>query len=175
MNKKQFLMLMSIPAIVILVFIGVNLYILSFGQEILLKTAPVDPRDLFRGDYVILNYEVSRIELDILPHDTVFSPGDVIFTILSKKEKFWSVDMVSHRKPGIIEGQVCMRGIVTGYFDNNVSVEWGIESYFVPEGKGRQIENQINTGNVSVIVSVDSTCSSVIKELLINDEPVEFE
>ena len=35
--------------------------ILRSGTEVLLKTAPVDPRDLLRGDYVILTYDISTI------------------------------------------------------------------------------------------------------------------
>ena len=33
------------------------------------KTRPVDPRDLFRGDYVILNYEISNVNLEDVPSD----------------------------------------------------------------------------------------------------------
>lgn len=175
MNRKQFIMLMSIPAVVILVFLGVNLYTLGAGEEILLKTVPVDPRDLFRGDYVVLNYEISNIELTGTPYDYDFSPGETIYATLSKKEKFWKIDTVSHTKPGLISDQVCMKGRVTGSFDKQVSVEWGIESYFVPEGEGIPIERQRNEKNVSVIVTVDSTCSSVLKDLLINDEILIFE
>jgi len=50
--------------------------------------------------------------------------------------------------------------------------DWGLESYFVHEGKGRTIEKQVNI--VSAVVSVDFTVS-VLKELLINDETLEFE
>lgn len=175
MDKKRFLLLISVPAIVILIFLCVNLYTLHFGQEILLETAPVDPRDLFRGDYVTLSYEISRINLNEIPYDTDFSTREDIYASLSKKDKFWTVDAVSHTKPGFGKDQVCMKGRVTNSFDNQVSVDWGIESYFVPEGKGRLIERQRNVENVSVVVSVDSTCSSVLKELLINDEPVKFE
>ena len=35
--------------------------ILRDGQEIVLKVEPVDPRDLLRGDYVRLGYEISSI------------------------------------------------------------------------------------------------------------------
>jgi uncharacterized membrane-anchored protein len=28
---------------------------------VLLKTAPVDPRDFLRGDYVVLNYDISSV------------------------------------------------------------------------------------------------------------------
>ena len=31
--------------------------ILRNGQEVRLEIVPVDPRDLFRGDYVILDYQ----------------------------------------------------------------------------------------------------------------------
>ena len=36
--------------------------ILRSGKEIVLETVPVDPRDLLRGDYVILSYPLSRLE-----------------------------------------------------------------------------------------------------------------
>ncbi|HIC90707.1 MAG TPA: hypothetical protein EYP21_01315 [Syntrophaceae bacterium] len=97
-----------------------------------------------------------------------------MYASLSKKEKFWTIDSVSHTKPNLNENQVCMKGRVTSSYNNGISAEWGIESYFVPERKGRPIERQRSAENVSVIVSVDSACSSVLKELLINDEPVKF-
>ncbi len=175
MNKKQFILIISVPAIVILAFIGVKLYTLRSGQEILLKTAPVDPRDLFRGDYVRLSYEVSRIDLNAIPPDNNFSTGDTIYVALSKKEKFWTIDSVTHSKPRLNNDQVCMKGRVTRSHNNQVAVEWGIESYFVPEGKGLPIERMRRSENISAIASVDSTCSSVLRELLINDEPVEIE
>ncbi len=35
--------------------------ILRTGTEVALRTRAVDPRDFLRGDYVTLNYEISRI------------------------------------------------------------------------------------------------------------------
>ncbi|EJS88355.1 hypothetical protein AAUPMB_10280 [Pasteurella multocida subsp. multocida str. Anand1_buffalo] len=32
--------------------------ILTNGESIILKTAPVDPRSLMQGDYMTLNYEI---------------------------------------------------------------------------------------------------------------------
>lgn len=174
MNKRQFILLMSIPAIVILSIIAVKWFTIFFGQEILLKIEPVDPRDLFRGDYVALRYEISRINLNEIPNDSDFFIGDTIYASLSKKEKFWTIDSVSHSKLVLDENQVCMKGKVERTFNDQVIISWGIESYFVPEGKGRQIEQDMVARNVSAIVSVDFTCSSVLKQLLVNDEPIEF-
>jgi uncharacterized membrane-anchored protein len=36
---------------------------LRVGQLILLETRPVDPRDMLRGDYVILSYKISDVLL----------------------------------------------------------------------------------------------------------------
>ncbi len=38
---------------------------LWFGSPVSLKTAPVDPRSLFRGNYVRLNYDISTISKEL--------------------------------------------------------------------------------------------------------------
>ena len=50
--------------------------ILRDGREIVLKVEPVDPRDLLRGDYVRLGYEISSIpvsKITNLPPDKIWS------------------------------------------------------------------------------------------------------
>src|SRR6185295_11947567 len=44
--------------------VAMRLSILATGEIHYVRVQPVDPRDLMRGDYVILSYEFSRI-----PHD----------------------------------------------------------------------------------------------------------
>jgi uncharacterized membrane-anchored protein len=39
------------------------------GEEIFIKTKPLDPRDIFRGDYVQLNYEINDINLEKLDEE----------------------------------------------------------------------------------------------------------
>ena len=43
------------------------------GQTVLLRVVPVDPRDLMRGDYVTLSYDISRMSPAIMGGN---SPGD---------------------------------------------------------------------------------------------------
>ena len=45
----------------ILVIVVQRAAILRSGQEVRLETAPVDPRDLFRGDYVVLDYRIGTV------------------------------------------------------------------------------------------------------------------
>ena len=40
--------------------------LLRNGREIVLPVIPVDPRDLFRGDYVRLGYEISNVPAIVL-------------------------------------------------------------------------------------------------------------
>ncbi|MDY6964801.1 MAG: GDYXXLXY domain-containing protein [Halobacteriota archaeon] len=175
MDKKEFMLLMLVPAVVIIALLSVHLYILSFGQEILLEIPePIDPRDLFRGDYVRLNYEISQINLTETSYDYGFSRGEPIYATLSEKEKFWTIDSVSHTEPTLINNQVFMKGEVTSVYKDRVRVKWGIESFFVPEGEGLPIERHMGKGNVSIVVKVGYNGYSVIKELLINDEVVKF-
>jgi uncharacterized membrane-anchored protein len=47
-------------------------YPLWVGQEIVLRVVqPIDPRDLFRGDYVILSYRISQLQLGDEPQPEV--------------------------------------------------------------------------------------------------------
>ena len=52
--------------------------ILKNGKLVLLKLAPVDPRSLMQGDYMILNYEINQNVPDNTPQKG--------FVLLSKKE-----------------------------------------------------------------------------------------
>lgn len=173
MNSKRFLMLMVYSLIIITLIFLPKMVALSFGEDILLKTEPVDPRDVFRGDYVNLNYEISTIDLDKTPYDRDFLFGESVYAKLSEKEKYWTIDWVSHRKPDVSDEDVCMKGVVTSSYDDALNVRWGIESYFVPESEGVPIQVQVES--TSVIVSVGPGCSAVLKQLLINGEPVTFE
>ena len=40
-----------------------SIYPIWFGQEVRLKTVPVNPRSLFRGNYARLNYDISTVPL----------------------------------------------------------------------------------------------------------------
>lgn len=173
-DLKRFILLISVPTVLILVFLGLNLHTTVFGEEIVLEVAPFDPRDLFRGDYVSLRYEISTIRLHETPYDLNFSRGEAIYGTLSKKGEFWTLDFVSHHKPKTMEGQVLMKGRVTRSGDDDISVEWGIESYFIPEGKGRQIERQ-RDGNLSAVVAVSSSGKPVLRTLLIDGADLKFD
>ena len=62
--------------------IGHRALILRDGAEVRLAIVPVDPRDLFRGDYVVLTYEIGELRLDRIAGDKAFRRGDPIHVVL---------------------------------------------------------------------------------------------
>jgi uncharacterized membrane-anchored protein len=172
MNKKHiFILIFGLWLIIIVAFIGFKQFTLSTGTRVLLKTAPVDPRDILRGDYVALNYEIGRLNLDKIPHDLINpSKGDRIYLILEGKEKYWVAKEIRKDKP---ENLLFIEGETKNIYGNEIIVNYGIESYFIPEGKGSDVEGFGGKG-LDVEVSIDRFGHAVINKLYINGTEVNF-
>lgn len=83
-NKKHLAFLGAILAFVIVMASGVWLHenLRTNGQQVILATVPVDPRDILRGDYVDLAYEIGRGDEAVAFAKTVPESGPV-YTILT--------------------------------------------------------------------------------------------
>ena len=53
-----------------------------------------------------------------------------------------------------------------------LTVRYNLESYFVPEGEGRKLEDIRNQGKLSVVAAVLPSGHAAIKRLLIDGKPV---
>ncbi|MCC0016812.1 MAG: GDYXXLXY domain-containing protein [Rhodobiaceae bacterium] len=151
--------------------------LLSAGHEITLKTVPVDPRDLFRGDYVILNFAISRVELADVPHPDTIDELDEIFVIISPQDDDWAVSSLSEAMPDTMPpGAQVLRADVdylSGEGANRTArLRYGVESYFVPEGTGRDLEKLVRDKALSVIVAVGPGGRAAIKGLVIDGERI---
>ena len=60
-KKSKFFLAVAIQLVIILLLLITKISIFSGGEEVLLKIAPVDPRDPLRGDYVTFRYDISDI------------------------------------------------------------------------------------------------------------------
>ena len=54
----------------------------------------------------------------------------------------------------------------------NLTVSYGIERFYVPEGEGRPIEDGRNQGRVSVAVRVSEGGQAQIRALMLDNEPL---
>jgi GDYXXLXY protein len=53
--------------------------ILREGTEVTLQTRPVDPRDLLRGDYVVLGYDISQLPAGSLLNQPAGERNPMVF------------------------------------------------------------------------------------------------
>lgn len=160
--------------------------ILRSGSEVRLKTVPVDPRDLFRGDYVVLAYPISTVEGPV-GGDGGFKRGDAVFVTLTRDaEGFAQARAVGRTRPTLANGEVAIAGRVqsTGACALNdageadcasgrrrLRIAYGLESYFVPQGEGRAIETTPRA-RIEVIAAVSAGGEAAIKRLLIDGKLV---
>lgn len=154
--------------------------ILRSGTDVLLKTAPVDPRDLLRGDYVILTYDISTISTTSI---TGARPetGEVARLNVRLKpgaDGFWTVSAASFDPLAEEVGSVVLISQPVTIYDwewqnaGNLTVSYGIERFYVPEGEGRPIEDGRNQGRVSVAVRVSEDGQAQIRALMLDNEPL---
>lgn len=151
---------------------GGKMFTLQTGREVLLRTVPVDPRDLFRGDYVVLSYDLSTIDVgQAAAPAEAFETGEPIYVRLAERDGYAAPAGVSKRPPGA--DALCLRGRVADVDGTQVRVLYGIESYFVPEGKGRVLE-QARGKPLAVRAAVDRFGGAAIKGLVLNGQDVRF-
>jgi uncharacterized membrane-anchored protein len=130
------------------------------GQTIVLATRPVDPFDPFRGQYIIINYEISRIT----GVAAGFSEGDLVYVRLKEDDSGVSrFDTASRTKPTAGE---FIRGTVTSAYGDTVTVTYGIEQFFFEQNA------QVPTINLTIEVMVSSGGRAKIKQLLQNGQRV---
>jgi len=154
--------------------------ILRSGTEVLLQTASVDPRDLLRGDYVILTYDISTISTTSIS-GTRPTEGKVAKLHVRLKpgaDGFWIVSEASFDALAAQDGSVVLVSQPVTIYDwewsngGNVTVSYGIERFYVPEGEGRPIEDGRNQGRVSVAARVSDAGQAQIRALMLDGEPL---
>jgi uncharacterized membrane-anchored protein len=157
--------------------------LLQNGREIRLAVVPVDPRDLFRGDYVILSYDISRIESPEVDSDPTINWGDTVYVTIEEGADGWQAAALNRQRP---EGGTFLRGTITDVTSEQggdcppilgcqtYTVDYNLEQFFVPEGTGREIENLRNDQRVSVDVALAGDGRAALKRLLVDGE-VRFE
>jgi uncharacterized membrane-anchored protein len=144
---------------------GQREWILRTGPSVWLRTAPIDPRDLFRGDYVTLGYEISTIPAGkfgpglkkhledlVKSNDGSHSwQGDeiVLYSGLQVDPvtgiaEITTADLTPPPDGLFIKGRVRINGY--GSLAPLMRVAYGIDAYYVQQGKGKALERRSPDG-----------------------------
>lgn len=119
------------------------------GEEVVLETAPVDPRDLFYGDYVNLGYEITELPRHLLRgQDEELSDIELydrpVYVQLERKENdvtFVASNVYLHKKD-VPNGSLVLQGRIESVNKQTVWLRYGLERYYVPEGTGLELEEK---------------------------------
>jgi uncharacterized membrane-anchored protein len=152
-------------------------HLLSTGREIVLEVIPVDPRSLFRGDYVALGYDISRVPVtDGVPP---LRRGSVIYVTLQKTGDRWHPLASSTTKPEnlppdqvVIKGRVDYASAPTPPATGQANVHYGIEDFFVPEGTGQDLEKLVGQKKLDALIAIDDSGNAGIKGLMVEGKRV---
>ena len=146
-----------------------RLSLLRSGREITLKIIPVDPRDLFKGDYVRLGYDISRVDKSKVEGPEL-QRGERVFVTLEQADQTapWMIAKVSRTRPATVAANQI---VLTAKGSYN-QLTYGLERYYLPEGTGIAMEDKARKGVISAIVAVNARGQSAIKGLIIDGKTI---
>lgn len=165
---------------ILVLMVADRVRILREGREVTLQTRPVDPRDLLRGDYVVLGYDIAQLPAGTLAGQPTAERNPVVFVKLAPDANGLYQAVSVHADPVTVTApEVLIRGRIvhscgstSRTFCDKLQIRYGLESYFVPEGEGRTLEQARNQQKLRVVAAVLPSGRAAIKRLLLDGEPV---
>ena len=117
--------------------------LLRQGETLYMQTAPVDPRDPLRGDYVRLSYPANAVARSDyrgpLPRQALQRGQQVYAVIKPTSEDLYRLDYLLSEPPS--QGMFLKGRVLSLPGNGAIRVKYGIEQYFVEQGAGLEIES----------------------------------
>jgi len=168
------------------------------GRTVVLPVTPVDPRDMFRGEYVRLNTPATRLTtlagseardgaIVVTPSgrwSTALSPDGsaramelyarVVYVQLDARgEAGESAPVSISLEP--LPGRINLRGRVRSYepAGERLTVDYGLDRYFMQEGTAMPVEEALaDRRRVQIEIAVADSGRARIRRLLVDGRPV---
>jgi uncharacterized membrane-anchored protein len=151
-------------------------YTLATGKDVTLIATPVDPYDMFRGEYAQISYR----QISNLKTINEFKYDQRVYVSLKNNGTAWIVDSVDDSMPKASADKVTLAGTAESSYhdyDKNgnadlyaTTVSYGIERVYTPEGKSAQLQNR--NVDVKVDIAVDASGKACIRRVFANDQKV---
>lgn len=180
-KQAKFAVAIVVQLTIILGMIFFKAVVLTSGTGVVLKIEPIEPRDPLRGDYLTFQYNISHLDYRLFGKDRVRA-GDTVYVILRRGRKYWVARRAQKTKP-IADNQVFIKGkVVSGEQESwvgaipwqrlggaRVRVIYGIEEYYLPEGKARGFS--FRGREVVAKVFVDESGNALLKQIYVDGKP----
>ena len=140
------------------------------GQEVVLQSRFVDPRDIFRGHYVRLNLVAGTIGKNLPGASEHFSYNDPVYVSLKQGPNgFWIAKALHKNFPGTGEDPVLI-GSFGGTQGNTLRIRFPFDRYFAPKDRAQELEKIRNQQKLGVVLALNGKGGGVIKGLTIDGE-----
>ena len=140
-TKMAFLAVVLLQLLVLGGMVVRQQQLLATGTKVLLECEPRDPRSLFQGDYVILNYKISTLGTwwnwaQLNPRNETFRKNQTVYVAIEKSttSQFWNAVALSADRAVLSKYAVVIRGKVRDF--NNYSLQGEhhvITEYFISD------------------------------------------
>lgn len=158
--KKSLMIAAAAQILLMLIGLVSPLAVKTTGTTAYLETAPVDPRALFRGDYVTLGYAVGEGASSPEMATESRRTGKPIYVTVTTDRPARFV-AAGFERPDLEPGQTCLKGR-TRRFGPQGTVDFPqIAQFFVAEGEGRELERQVGDDLLAEI-KVSDRCNAVL-------------
>jgi uncharacterized membrane-anchored protein len=157
----------GLQVVVLVAMIALRAWPLLVGNPLVIRVVPVDPRDLFRGDYVVLSYAFSvpaggaeSLTRELAAGRRQGWEGRTVYVSLVPEPDgiHWRAEGTSLRPPA---GGRYIRGRAVGHN----RLEFGIEAFYVQEGMGRAYERAAQEKRLSAEIALTSSGQAVLRGL----------
>jgi len=163
-SKAKYLLVALIPLLILLAMTLMPLRAYFWGAEIRLETLPMDPSDPFRGDHVILNYQISRVDGSRVPAELRISGEEYrynsqkMYALMVPAGDYYQVEKISLEKPdaGIYlpcRFQYREQLDIPGQEDTFL-FDFYLDRFFVPDNTGLAWEDLSRQGQLVARVRV---------------------
>jgi uncharacterized membrane-anchored protein len=154
---------------------------LQSGREIVVQSGFVDPRDLFRGHYVLLNIVVGDLNRDHISVDRPFERDEPVYVRLAADPEsgFWRASALAHELPAdstdaYLRGKILY---VPEAADESYRIGFPFDRYFADRERAKELEKLRQDQRLGVVLVLGDDGSGYIKGLTIDgrrvyDEPL---
>ncbi|WP_144555373.1 GDYXXLXY domain-containing protein [Bacillus sp. X1(2014)] len=165
MNKraKQLVLACCVPVLILLGMCVKPLYTLLTGEEMILQTKPLDPSDVFRGDYVTLQYEAEEVPIKLVEPSVVTRLQDrggefEVYVLMEEKNGVHTPIKVTLTKPD--KGEF-LNGTIS-YIDKDnqgqeiAFISYDLDNYYLEDNTGTEWEKASAKGEILAKLKVNN-------------------
>lgn len=131
------------------------------GDDYQLRVAPLDPNDPFRGAYVALTYPDLNLQDTVDALSTDRMERQEFYISLERNGEVWIAGKAGTTRPEDGPYLACTT--------REFPASCGIESWFLPQDKARDLEQAVRDGKAIAVVRIDGRGNAVLVDVRAGD------